>query len=149
MDCFGLTYCPRLRLNLLPATHAPLPCPHRAPALQPDDYYLRDDTVPLTNISFGAVLCSTLLAFFIVFIRRVYRSNLTGKRWSHRRRRAATLAGTELTLQLINCVFFVLPNAWVLSHECSWMEPVILWAGFVRWVAGGRAGGRAGVPPTQ
>ena len=87
-------------------------------------------------------LCSALLACWLVFVRRVYRSNLTGKRWSHRRRRAATMAGIELTLQLVNCIFFVVPNAWVLAHECSWMEPVVVWAGFVRW-AGRRLGIRA------
>ena len=133
---------------LLPLLKQPLPAcrlPLCACLLQPEDYYLQDDTVPLVNISFGAVLCSALLACWFVFVRRVYRSNLTGKRWSHRRRRAATMAGIELTLQLVNCIFFVVPNAWVLAHECSWMEPVVVWAGFVRW-AGGRAGGWAGLP---
>jgi hypothetical protein len=137
----GLVCCPRLLWpccpRLTPASQLHSPALPRL--LQPEDYYLQDDTVPLVNISFGAVLCSALLACWLVFVRRVYRSNLTGKRWSHRRRRAATMAGIELTLQLVNCIFFVVPNAWVLAHECSWMEPVVVWAGFVRW-AGGRVG---------
>ena len=141
----GLVCCPRLLWpccpRLTPASQLHSPALPRL--LQPEDYYLQDDTVPLVNISFGAVLCSALLACWLVFVRRVYRSNLTGKRWSHRRRRAATMAGIELTLQLVNCIFFVVPNAWVLAHECSWMEPVVVWAGFVRW-AGGRAGGQTG-----
>jgi hypothetical protein len=58
---------------------------------------------------------------------------LSGKRWSHRRRRAATLGGIEISLQLVNCLFFIIPNAWVLTHDCSWFDPMVIWSGFVRW----------------
>ena len=108
----------------------------------------------------------------------VRRSNLSKKRWSHRRKRAATLGGIEITLQvrcccplkyhrayfalpcaavcvhlcgqpwpllsqllpailpslqLINCIFFIIPNAYVLGHLCSWFEPLVMWSAFVRW----------------
>jgi hypothetical protein len=36
-------------------------------------------------------------------------------------------------MQLINCVFFILPNAYVLRYLCVWFGPLVLWAGFVRW----------------
>ncbi|KAL4421963.1 hypothetical protein ABPG77_010986, partial [Micractinium sp. CCAP 211/92] len=100
---------------------------------KPDEYYLRTNTVPIVNLAFGCPLLAIQLTCFLVFFYRVYRSNLSGKRWSHRRRRACTLAGIEVTLQLVNLVFYVLPNAYVMAHDCSWFHPVVLWAGFVRW----------------
>lgn len=41
---------------------------------------------------------------------------------------------TPCAAQLVNVVFFILPNAYVLTHACSWFHPVVLWSGFVRWV---------------
>lgn len=102
---------------------------------------------------------------------RVCSSNLSGKRWSHRRKRAVTLAGAEvshrgggqggvsqciqkvpigpnltanrsqlpapafprqLSIQLINCIFYLVPNAYVLTHDCAWFSKVVIWSGFVR-----------------
>lgn len=62
-------------------------------------------------------------------------SNLSRKRWSHRRKRAVTIAGTELTLCLLNSVFYILPNGYVLARadQCAWFSRVVLWSGFVRW----------------
>ncbi|KAL4431079.1 hypothetical protein ABPG75_006335 [Micractinium tetrahymenae] len=98
-----------------------------------DQHYLRTNTVPIVNLAFACPLLAAELTCFLVFFYRVYRSNLSGKRWSHRRRRGCTLAGVEVTLQLVNLVFFVVPNAYVLAHQCSWFHPVVLWSGFVRW----------------
>ncbi|KAL4431078.1 hypothetical protein ABPG75_006334 [Micractinium tetrahymenae] len=98
-----------------------------------DQHYLRTNTVPIVNLAFACPLLAAELTCFLVFFYRVYRSNLSRKRWSHRRRRACTLAGIEVTLQLVNLVFFVVPSAYVLAHQCSWFHPVVLWSGFVRW----------------
>ena len=46
---------------------------------------------------------------------------------------AALLSLLPHSLQLINCVFFIIPNAYVLGHLCSWFHPLVLWSGFVRW----------------
>jgi hypothetical protein len=75
---------------------------------KPNNYYLSDQTVPIMNICFAAVLLPALLACCGLFFWRVYRSNLSGKRWSHRRKRAATLAGAEVQ----QCV--LVPGAWCL-----------------------------------
>ncbi|EFN59469.1 hypothetical protein CHLNCDRAFT_138062 [Chlorella variabilis] len=96
---------------------------------KPDSHYLEDNAVPIINLCFGGVLLPALLACWLMFFYRVYRSNLSKKRWSHRRKRAATLGGIEITLQLINCVFFIIPNAYVLGHLCSWFHPLVLWSG--------------------
>lgn len=63
----------------------------------------------------------------------ICRVNASGKRWSHRRRRLATLAGAELALQLVSACLFLAPNASLIVHECTWFSSLIAWSAFVRW----------------
>ena len=40
----------------------------------------------------------------------------------------------ELSVQLVNAVFFLLPNAYLIvpSHHCGWFDGVVTWSSFVR-----------------
>lgn len=60
--------------------------------------------------------------------------NASGKHWSHRRRRLATLASAELALQLVSTIMFLAPNTYLIAHECGWFNPLVAWSAFVRWV---------------
>ena len=49
-----------------------------------------------------------------------------------RRKKGVQLALCELSLQLVNAAFFLVPNAYVLAGDCRWFGSVVLWSGFVR-----------------
>ncbi len=38
----------------------------------------------------------------------------------------------QITIQTINCTFYLIPNAYVMTHDCAWFDPVVIWSGFVR-----------------
>lgn len=61
------------------------------------------------------------------------RARLSRKHWSHRRKRLAGMAGLELSLALVNSIFYLAPNAFLLAHECRWFSGVVVWCAFVRW----------------
>lgn len=76
------------------------------------------------------------------------RVNASGKRWSHRRRRLATLAGAEVALQLVSAILFLAPNAFLLTHECGWFDSFIVWSAFVRCARTSRKSGQDAAWPT-
>ncbi len=54
------------------------------------------------------VLLSCLL--HLLSITALYRANKSGRRWTHRRRRLATMAAVEVSLQVVNSIMFLVPN---------------------------------------
>lgn len=38
----------------------------------------------------------------------------------------------QISIQLINCIFYLVPNAYVMTHDCAWFSKVVIWSGFVR-----------------
>lgn len=42
---------------------------------------MTDQTVPIINLAFAAVLVAGLLATWLMYVRRIARANSTGKRW--------------------------------------------------------------------
>lgn len=42
----------------------------------------------------------------------------------------------QLSIQLINCIFYLVPNAYVLTHDCAWFSKVVIWSGFIRCALG-------------
>ncbi|GAB4817725.1 hypothetical protein N2152v2_004771 [Parachlorella kessleri] len=97
------------------------------------DYFVQDRTVPTINVVFASILLAAAFGTLVQLLRRVLRANATGKRWSMRRKRAVGLSVFELSLQVINLVFFLLPNAYVLARGCGWFDSTVLWSGAVRW----------------
>ena len=45
---------------------------------------------------------------------------------------AACCVSWQISLQLVNCTLFLVPNVYVLTHECAWFNPVVIWSGFIR-----------------
>lgn len=98
-------------------------------------YFWQEQTVPVINVSFASVCVAALLSCWLVYARRLLRLRLSGKRWSYRRRRSVQQVVAELSVQLVNAVFFLLPNAYLIvpSHHCGWFDGIITWSSFVRW----------------
>jgi len=38
----------------------------------------------------------------------------------------------QITIQTINCTFYLIPNTYVMTHDCAWFDPVVIWSGFIR-----------------
>ena len=72
---------------------------------------MQNDIVTIINLSFAAPLLLVLLAYWLLFARRLARVNCSELWWRHRRRRGVTMAGVELTLQLVNVTIFLAINA--------------------------------------
>lgn len=53
-----------------PAFSCPTLC---RPLTQPDSYYIQNNLIPITNLSFAGVLCPALLVACCMFYYRVYR----------------------------------------------------------------------------
>ncbi|KAL4431080.1 hypothetical protein ABPG75_006336 [Micractinium tetrahymenae] len=96
-------------------------------------WFFTHNALPITNLACASLCTAALLGYGLFFLHRVLRVNASGKRWSHRRRRLATLAGAELALQLFSALFFLAPNAYLLTDECGWFSSLIAWSAFVRW----------------
>ncbi|GAB4817731.1 hypothetical protein N2152v2_004777 [Parachlorella kessleri] len=96
-------------------------------------YLVHDKTVPTVNVVFASILLAGASGTLGLHLRRTLRATATGKRWSLRRSKGVRLAAFQLTLQVVNLVFFLVPNAYVLSHDCAWMGSVVLWTGAARW----------------
>lgn len=80
-------------------------------------------TTPIVPLKLPWLACKLL-------IHPVSHSTLPNR--SHRRKRGVALAGIELSMQLVNVVFFLVPNAYILAQECAWFGSVVLWSGLVR-----------------
>ena len=52
---------------------------------------------------------------------------------SRRRARLSALYFALLVVQLLNAVFYLLPNAYSLGGSCPWYGAVVDVSGFVRW----------------
>lgn len=87
----------------------------------------------LINVCFSSVLLAAISTAWFIFIRRLVRSNASGKRWSARRLKAVHFTIAECSLQLVNTIFFLLPNAYILGTNCGWFDHVVQWSGWVRW----------------
>ncbi|KAL6766611.1 hypothetical protein ACKKBG_A36690 [Auxenochlorella protothecoides x Auxenochlorella symbiontica] len=96
-------------------------------------FYLHMNTVPLINLAIGAPFLLTLFLACLGFMRRVIRSNRSGKRWSRRRRRGVTNAGIEQVVQIINLLAFVVCSAYVVDKDCAVLSYTVIWGGFVQW----------------
>eukprot|EP00887_Chlorella_sp_A99_P005583 scaffold1.g5583.t1 len=95
--------------------------------------YLQNSVVPSVNVAFASALVAGMATCWVLYARRVARAVASGKRWSARRLRAVQLTSAEVSLQLVNSIFFLVPNGYVLSHDCAWFNPLVHWSGWVRW----------------
>ncbi|KAI3433461.1 hypothetical protein D9Q98_003274 [Chlorella vulgaris] len=96
-------------------------------------HFFSSSSMYIANTSVGGVLTLASCAMLAHGLRRFYRSNRCGKRWTHRRRRMVRMAGAELGLQFINSALFLAPNVYVLAKPCSWFQGIVTWSAFVRW----------------
>lgn len=51
--------------------------------------------------------------------------------------------------QLINLTFYIVPNAYVVTHACAWFHPLVLWSGFVRRAAAAVCSAGLGAPASR
>ncbi len=49
--------------------------------LQDNSFYLRDNTIAITNVVFGTICLTALLSCLSLFTFRILKSNRSGKRW--------------------------------------------------------------------
>lgn len=100
-----------------------------------DSYFFTHNTLEVVNTVFASGCVLLLATCWGLYARRVYRSHQSKKRWSTRRLKAVQTTAAELTLQLVNATFFLLPNAYVLAKDCAWFafSDLVVWAAFVRW----------------
>ncbi|GMH46106.1 hypothetical protein BSKO_14070 [Bryopsis sp. KO-2023] len=80
--------------------------------------------------SFNLVIVSICLAFMI---HRLRLARIHKKRWSRRRLMGTRLFMVELVTQLVNSIFYLLPNVYILIQDCGWFDAIIPWSGFVRF----------------
>jgi len=99
---------------------------------RPSSYFFQNDSIYIINTTLASCQIMALVLFSTYFMRRVLRSNWTGKRWSPRRLKGVQLSAIELSLQLFNSVLYLTPNARELAVTCSWFQPLVLWATFAR-----------------
>lgn len=106
-------------------------------SVKPQSFFLGEIDWYIMNLVFASLQVLLLFLYWIYFIRRVVRSSLTGKRWSHRRKRGVTHGGILLTLQLINSVMYLIPNAHAVALGSNWLSQssgrMIAWTAFVSW----------------
>ncbi len=50
-----------------------------------------------------------------------------------RQERSAILFFTEAAVQSVNLLFYLVPNAYLLTDPCLQQTPLIFWSGWVRW----------------
>lgn len=100
---------------------------------KPHNYFFQTNSIYIANTVIAACQIVALSGFSLYFLFRLWTANMSGKRWSHRRKRSVGIALTELTLQLTNSVLFLVPNAYVLDRECAWFNQVTIWTAFFSW----------------
>lgn len=100
---------------------------------KPESYWLESSSLFVVNTVFASLQIVALSITSIYFVRRIIRSTRTGKRWSRRRLRGVQLSAVELTLQLLNSILFLIPNADSLVHDCQWFSSLVVWMSFGRW----------------
>jgi len=50
-----------------------------------------------------------------------------------RQKRSAILFFTEAAVQSVNLLFYLVPNAYILTNTCLQQTPLVFWSGWVRW----------------
>ena len=101
--------------------------------MQSESYWFESSSLFIVNTVFASLQILALTIMSIYFVRRIVRSTLTGKRWSHRRLRGVQLSAVELTLQLLSSILFLIPNADSIVHDCKWFSSLVIWTCFGRW----------------
>jgi len=101
--------------------------------MQPESYWFENSSLFIINTVFASLQIVALSIMSFYFVRRIIRATLTGKRWSHRRLRGVKVSAIELTLQLLNSILFLVPNADSLVHDCKWFSSLVVWMYFGRW----------------
>ncbi len=50
-----------------------------------------------------------------------------------RQKRSAILFFIEAAVQRVNLLFYLVPNAYILTNTCLQQAPIVFWSGWVRW----------------
>lgn len=103
-----------------------------------EGFFIAKNDWYMMNMVLASIQIVLLLAYWVYFVRRVVRSTLSGKRWSERRWKGAVNAFVHLTLQLLNSVMYLIPNARVIAVGCNFFLShsggnLMAWASFVSW----------------
>ncbi|KAK9788602.1 hypothetical protein WJX73_002360 [Symbiochloris irregularis] len=105
-------------------------------AVSTDDLQLFKTTaLEQSSVAIGAVCLAFLGARVAVFVHRVLRTWHLHQTWRPRRKRMAGLAFALGVIQVVNLVFWIVPNAYILAlfPTCAWFEVLIVACGVVRW----------------
>ena len=100
---------------------------------KPQSFWFHTQSLFIVNATIATIKIIALSVMCVYFLSKVRRALHTGKRWSTRRTRGVRVSAVELTLQLINSVIFLVPNAYSLANECTWFSPVVVWTAFGSW----------------
>lgn len=96
-------------------------------------YFFRNQALYLVNVSLACVQIGALCILICFIVWRVLRARRSRKRWSPRRLRMVQFSAFEISLQMINSVFFLAPNVREVAVPCTWFSPLVAWTAFVRW----------------
>ncbi|DBB01839.1 TPA: hypothetical protein ACH3X1_000447 [Trebouxia sp. C0004] len=85
------------------------------------------------NLLISSLLLVLLLSNLFIFAWRVIRAHQLGKAWTPRQKRSAILFFTEAAVQSVNLLFYLVPNAYILTNTCLQQTSLVFWSGWVRW----------------
>ncbi|KAK9818417.1 hypothetical protein WJX72_012370 [[Myrmecia] bisecta] len=98
-----------------------------------NSYYFQHDMLQVWNVTAASACLAALLATLAMYGWRVWLVHRAGKQWTHRRRKQACLCLCELVVQMVNLVFYLVPNVYTLLHACAWYHPIVHVSGLLRW----------------
>jgi hypothetical protein len=95
---------------------------------------LRNDELVIVNLVISSACLAVLLVVAAFFFGGVWRTKVKGLRWVHHRKRVVIHYGAGLVVQMINLIFFLVPNAVTYGNDrCGWYLLPVHVSGAIRW----------------
>ncbi|PSC75484.1 alpha beta-hydrolase [Micractinium conductrix] len=91
------------------------------------------DSLVAANVAIASTCLAASLAVGGLLVWRVRAVNRAGRRWAPLRKRTVAVFGAELAVQCVNLVFYLAPNAFVLTKSCAWFLTPVHVSSVVRW----------------
>jgi hypothetical protein len=88
--------------------------------MQSPGYFLQHNQIIIINLCAAVPCCAALLVAGLTFAARIGHAIKAEKKWRPYQKRAVSFVAIQLVLQLVNTVFYVAPNIYVLIKEFTW-----------------------------